>query len=101
LVVTSIGQSTWRNRTQKLETPYAACASASSTLAGTVVSVRASAPARNNRRSAGHTDDRDTSLGSEFSRSSILFISIQKNYEKDWAWSFAKDTGWSVFFDQS
>jgi hypothetical protein len=45
---------------QKLETPYAACASASSTLAGIVASDRASAPARNNRRSAGHTDDRDT-----------------------------------------
>ena len=47
-------------------------------LAGIVASVRASAPARNNRRSVGDTDGRDTSFGSEFSRSHILFISIQK-----------------------
>ena len=61
-----------------METPHAACTSASSTLAGIVASGRASVPARNNRQSVGATDGCDTSFGSYFSRLYILLISIQK-----------------------
>ena len=63
------------------------------TIAIMVASGRASAPARNNHRSIGDADGRDTSLGSEFSRSHTLFISIQKNYEKHQNRPFAKDAG--------
>jgi hypothetical protein len=61
-----------------IKTPYAACALASSTLAGILASRSVSASARNNRRSVGDIDGHYTSFGSEFSGSDILFISNQK-----------------------
>ena len=83
---------------------FPACALADSTLAGIAASGRASAPARNNHRSVGDTDVRETSFGPEFARSYILSIFIKKiakNIRTGFLQKVPDDLGFLTNLDQS